>query len=114
FYAGSPALTEHRFGSGRAYYLATRPEPALLERLMGHVAEAAGVHAPLASPEGVEVVQRRGEGGTFTFVLNHRVEEQAVTLPAPMRDLLTGAAHQGELRLAGRGVAILVEQSAKS
>jgi beta-galactosidase len=29
FYAGYPAITEHRFGRGRALYVATRPETVL-------------------------------------------------------------------------------------
>jgi beta-galactosidase len=107
FYAGRPAVTEHRFGAGRGYYVATRPEPAVMARLMGAVAEAAGVQQPLASPEGVEVVQRRGPGGTFTFVLNHCPDEQTLALPAPMRDLLSGEVYERELRLPARGVALL-------
>ncbi|HWQ11709.1 MAG TPA: beta-galactosidase [Roseiflexaceae bacterium] len=111
FYAGRPALTEHRFGEGRAYYLATRPEAALLERLMGQVAAAVGIRPPLVAPAGVEVVQRRGADSAFIFVLNHHAAEQTAALPEAMRDLLSGAVHQGEIRLAGRGVAILVPEA---
>jgi beta-galactosidase len=110
FYGGRPAITAHDVGAGRAYYVATRLEPALLARLLGAVAEAAGVQPPLASPEGVEVVQRRGEGQTFTFVLNHRADAQSVSIPTPMRDLLSGTRHEEQVRLEGRGVAILVAE----
>lgn len=112
FYAGQPAITEHLVGAGRAYYVATRLEPALLRQLMGGVAEAAGVRSPLDAPDGVEVVQRRGAGQTFTFVLNHNADTQTVPLSEPMRDLLAGASHNGEIALPGRGVAILVAAGA--
>jgi beta-galactosidase len=110
FYAGRPAITENQAGAGRAYYVATRLEPALLQRLMGTVAEAAGVRPPLESPQGVEVVQRRGDAQSFTFVLNHNTGEQTVGLPAPMRDLLSDTLHQGQILLPARGVAILVAE----
>src|SRR5436305_14375740 len=35
FYAGRPAITENRFGKGRAIYVATRPEPAPVSALIG-------------------------------------------------------------------------------
>jgi beta-galactosidase len=108
YYADMPAITEHEFGAGRAYYVATRLEPALLEYLLGTVAGRAGVAAPLTTPAGVEAIVRQSASERFTFVLNHHSEAQVVVLPAPMRDLLTGAVHHGALHLAGRGVAILV------
>lgn len=108
FYAGMPAITEHRFGAGRAYYVATRLEPGLLTQLHGALLREAGVVAPLAAPAGVEVLRRAGPAGDFTFVLNHSASAQAVALPAPMRDLLGGRVHTGALDLPPRGVVILV------
>jgi beta-galactosidase len=109
FYAGRPAITENRLGAGRAYYVATRPDPLLLDRLVGAILDERGIAAPLAAPAGVEVTERVSGERRVTFVLNHRAESQAVELPAPARDLLTGRMHERELILEPRGVAVLVE-----
>jgi beta-galactosidase len=109
FYAGGPAITEHAFGQGLAYYVATRPDAELLRELLGTILGARGIAAPLDAPEGVEVTQRQAAGQTFTFVLNHTVDAQQIPLPRAMRDLIGGQSHVGELRLPGRDVAILVE-----
>jgi len=114
FYAGRPSITEHRFGKGHAYYVATRPEPRLLRQLLGSILEQRGIAAPLRAPEGIEVTQRWADGQAFTFVLNHHVEEQQIALPGAARDLLTGRVHEQQISLAGRGVAILVSPALDS
>jgi beta-galactosidase len=81
FYAGRPAIAEHHLGQGRAYYVATRPEPQLLRQLLGSILDQRGIAAPLRAPQGVEVTQRRVDGRAFTFVLKHHGEEQSVRLP---------------------------------
>jgi beta-galactosidase len=112
FYAGAPAITEHRFGQGRAYYLATRPEPVLLHQIVGALLADLGITAPLAVPGGVEVSKRCAGDQEFISVLNHHMQEQIIALPEPMRDLLTEQIHEQQISLAGRGVALLVAQSA--
>jgi beta-galactosidase len=108
FYAGRPAITEHRFGKGYAYYVATRPEPRLLRQLLGSILEQRGIAAPVLAPEGVEVTQRWANDQAYTFVLNHTLEAQQIALPTPARDLLTGRVHEQGISLVGRGVAILM------
>jgi beta-galactosidase len=108
FYAGQPAISEHHYGAGRSYYVATRPEARLLESLLGAILDSCGITAPLAAPAGVEVVERATAEGTWTFVLNHSTTEQIVPLPQPMQDLLTQQQHDGSIQLASSGVAILV------
>jgi beta-galactosidase len=110
FYAGQPAISEHHYGAGRSYYVATRPEPHLLESLIGAILHSCGIIAPLAAPSGVEVVERATAEGTWTFVLNHSATEQIVALPQPMRDLLTQQQHEGSIQLASNGIAILVDR----
>jgi beta-galactosidase len=111
FYAEAPAITEHRFGRGRAYYLATRPEPALLHQIVALLLADLGITAPLAVPDGVEVSKRCAGSQEFIFVLNHHMREQFIALPEPMQDLLSGQIHEQQISLAGRGVALLVAQS---
>jgi beta-galactosidase len=110
FYAGKPAVTEHAYGHGRAIYIGTRLASSDLAGLLGRLCAEAGVHAPLAVPQGVEVVARRGgDAQRYLFVLNHRPELVAIPLPTPMRDLLSGDAPTMELSLDAYGAAILTE-----
>ena len=111
FYAGAPAITEHRFGQGRAYYVATRPESTVLSQLLGGLLADLGITAPLDVPAGVEVAKRCTDAQEFVFVLNHHAEEQHIALPEPMHDLLTGRIYEQQISLAERGVALLVAQS---
>lgn len=108
FYAGQPAITEHAFGAGRALYVATLPDAAGLDALLGRLLEQRGIHPPLSAPQGVEVTQRQGEQATYTFVLNHLRSEQRVTLPQPMRDVLTQRACEQEVILPALGVVLLL------
>ncbi len=114
FYAGRAAITEHHFGQGRAYYVATRPEPALLRQILGGLLADLGITAPLAVPAGVEVSKRSTGAQEFIFVLNHHLDEQVIALPEPMRDLVTGQLFEQQMSLAGRGVALLVTQATRT
>lgn len=107
FYAGRPAVTEHRVGSGRALYVATRPDPGLIASLIGYLVGDLGIAAPLDAPSGVEVTERSADGRSYTFVLNHGDAIAHISVPAPMRDLLSGAVHGGSFELPAHGVAIL-------
>ena len=107
FYAGQPAVTEHHFGKGRAIYVATRPEQALINSLVGGLLTGLGVAPPLEAPAGVEVTRREGEGRSYTFVLNHSSATVEVLLPSAMRDLITGESCEDTLTLPALGVAIL-------
>ena len=108
FYVGLPAITEHRLGRGRAIYVATRPEPALVAGLVGVLLDDLGITAPLQAQQGVEVTRREGGGRSYLFVLNHNAHPVQVPLPMPMYDLLTGETRVAMLELPTRGVAVLV------
>jgi beta-galactosidase len=113
FYAGRPAVTEHRYGHGRALYIGTRLAPEVMGALLGRICGEAGVHAPLAAPQGVEVVARLGgDGRRYLFVLNHRPEPLTFTLPQPMADLLGGGPAQTGLTLGAFGAAVLLDAHA--
>jgi beta-galactosidase len=104
--AGCPALTRHRLGSGTATYLATHLAlPALRRVLSGWLADF-GVPAD-DLPEGVEVVRRRGDGGSFLVVVNHT--DAAVDVPAHGQDLLTDTPYDGSATVVAGGVLVLAE-----
>jgi beta-galactosidase len=110
FYAGYPAITVNRYGSGQAYYLAGRmDETSLLdfyERLASTLELKLVIDAPL--PKGV-TAQLRSDGDIDTvFVLNFTAESQQVPLDDhDYRDILSGASCAGLLNLKPYGIAIL-------
>lgn len=93
--AGSPALTRHRFGTGQGWYLSTRLDDADHGALVGRLLKEAGVEPePAGLPAGVEAVTRQAaDGRRWHVLINHT--EDAVPLPEPAHDLLTGTtAHE--------------------
>ncbi|GAG37875.1 unnamed protein product, partial [marine sediment metagenome] len=107
YYAGFPCFTENQLGSGKAYYLATRPDEEFMRAFVGKILAGQGIRAPQL-PEGVESVRRSKGDTAFDFYLNHGEAEKQVRLPkGKYEDMLTGAIHEGTLALAKYGVSIL-------
>ncbi|WP_326834243.1 beta-galactosidase [Amycolatopsis rhabdoformis] len=108
--AGRPAITRHAFGSGVAWYLATRPDAAAMRTLFDRITAEAGVSPVLSGlPEGVQAVVRHGVEEQYLFLLNHSENAVTVALPAPAADLLTDPGRPvDEVPLAPRGVAVLL------
>lgn len=76
FYGQYAAITRNELGAGRAYYLGTSPDAAVLEQVLGEAMSWAGLAVEYL-PEGVEMVTRSGAGRTVHIVMNHN--ENAVT-----------------------------------
>ena len=76
YFAGHPAAAVHRYGKGRAYYLASRFDEAFYRAFYHDAAKEIGLRPawPEALPEGVLAVRR----GSFVFVQN--CTEQPVTV----------------------------------
>jgi beta-galactosidase len=106
--AGQPAVARNRFGAGTAYYLATRPAPAAMRSVLGHVCAEAGVEPALPGlPDGTEAVVRHAEDGTrYAFVLNHGDRSVSVPMPTGGLDPRTGANVGAEAHLDPRGVLV--------
>lgn len=107
--AGRPAVTRNAHGAGVSWYLATRPDPATMRRLLRRIAIEAGVEPVLPGlPAGVQAVVRHGTDRAYLFLLNHGTEPATVRLPVPAPDLLTDPDHAvAEVTLAARGVAVV-------
>jgi beta-galactosidase len=83
----APALTRNRFGAGEAWYVATLPDAAGLDAVIGLVVEASGVRPVVEHlPAGVEAARR----GDLVTLINHGSE--TVTIDVPGTDAETGAA----------------------
>jgi beta-galactosidase len=107
YYSGRAAITLNRFGQGQAMYVGTVGDAALHDALVGWLVEAAGVTPALATPEGVEAVERWKDDRRLLFLLNHADEARNVVLPGPMTDLLTGQKVKEQVTLEPKGVMIL-------
>ncbi len=105
---GHPAVTSHRFGEGRAIYIATRPERAAMARILGAAITEAGVKPVLEAPPGVSVVRRSGPRSSLLFLLNHRDVQVEVPVADPGVNLVDGTeVHRGLVHLGPRGVAVI-------
>ena len=109
FYAGRPALTVNRFGTGQAWYLAARPQQEFLDKWYASLITRAGVQRNVEAhlPEGV-TVQRRTDGvNDFVFVFNFLAQPQSIDLgPLPRYDMLEQAAASGTVTIAPYGTRI--------
>ena len=107
---GHPAVTSHGFGQGRAIYVATRPEPVAMGRILRAAAADAGVKPAIEAPAGVSAVRRSGPRSKLLFLLNHRDVPVDVPVGDPGVNLVDGSeVHRGLLRLGPRGVAVIRE-----
>jgi len=108
FYAGRPCLTRHRFGDGRAWYIASRPDAEGLDACYRRIFDEAGV-PPLVEglPAGMEVASR----GDALFVMNFTGRPVEVSLPRGA-DALTGEALGGVATLEPNGLRVVLRQPA--
>jgi beta-galactosidase len=107
FYAGMPALTENRFGEGRALFLASDAEDRLLDDLYARLLANHGIAPALEAPAGVELTVRQNTEHDLLFILNHNATPANVALPATYHDLLSDQTASGTIELEGYGVRIL-------
>ncbi|MFS0637844.1 beta-galactosidase [Mesobacillus foraminis] len=106
FYAGTPVITCNSYGKGKAYYVGTCPDKAFLTDFVKTVCEEKQVKPLLEVPKGVEVTERRKDGSSFFFILNHNAD--AVELEKiEGTDLLTGKEMNGNTSLEAYGVMIV-------
>lgn len=95
YYRDTPAVTEHRFGEGRAIYQACRDTGSLKNEVIGALIRELGIlsavdtDAPL--PHCVTAHSRTNGEEQFVFVENYSGEDTVtVSLRCEMEDMLTG------------------------
>lgn len=108
--AGRAAITSRAFGSGMAYYLGTRPDPASMARVLQTACSQAGVRPAAEAPPGVEVVRRVAGKKPLLFLLNHRDVAVDVPIAQAGENLIDSTqVHAGLMRIEPRGVAVIRE-----
>ena len=105
---GRPARTRNDVGTGSAWYLSYRPDPAGVAALMDELLTAAGVRAPVVAAEGVELVRRRRGEQSWLFAINHTPDAQQLSVSG--HDLVSDQPVSGGLSLASGAVAVVREQ----
>lgn len=110
-FAGMPAVTEHRLGEGRAYYLASRNDEAFLEAFYGAVTAGLGLSRawPAPLPEGVSASARSGVNGRFVFLMNFTDRDVTLDRPDELSDAepLAGSLGREKITLRPWGYAVL-------
>ncbi|MFD0715887.1 beta-galactosidase [Paenibacillus sp. GCM10027626] len=104
---GAPAVTRRRVGAGNAYYIATAPDDAALERLLDGIVCKSDARPEWVSghPDVESAARRKGER-CILFAINHADKEIELELPAGSRDLLSGAVLDRQAALEPNGVLI--------
>jgi beta-galactosidase len=106
--AGLPAVTRNRVGAGLACYVSTELDESALADLLRDVLRDARVHpdAPGAGG-GLEAVRRFAGHDSYLFLVNHDDRDRHTT--AAGVDVLTGAAHDGDIVLTPGAMVVLRE-----
>ncbi|MBL7223056.1 MAG: beta-galactosidase [Candidatus Brocadiae bacterium] len=112
FYAKRPALTVNEFGSGEAYYIASRNDDAFLHDFYAALATRLRLQRALIAtlPEGISATLRTDGNRHFAFLMNFNSRPATIDLgPASYTDLLTGRTITGETVLHTYGVMVLAD-----
>jgi beta-galactosidase len=109
-FAGTPAVSLHRVGAGKVFYVGTSLEDTGQNLLIGTVLAESAVAPGVESPDNVEVVRRVLEGRNHWFILNHSATPQEITLPTRGIDLLTGKTTSGPVMVNGRDALVVRSQ----
>ena len=110
YYAGQPAITRNRYGTGSAIYVGTLGDGATHATLVAWLIAQTGVQPPLSASAGVEITVRHHASGRLLFILNHTAVPQEVMLDQPYCNLLGEPTRlEGALTVAPRDVLILKE-----
>ncbi len=104
FYAGSPAVTVHRYGSGQAWTVAFRSDDGLADDVCAELLDTLQIR-PDADVEADGIcVRRRGD---LVFAMNFTPEKQTMRLLGAYTDVLTKEELTGSVTIEGYGYRIL-------
>ena len=104
---GEAAITCHRLGKGKVWYVGSLPPVAAWQTILKGVLSECSCDFRTDIPEGVEIARRGAKGKTLTFVINHSADSKTLNLRKPGKDIVTGKQMEDRLELAPYGVAVL-------
>jgi beta-galactosidase len=97
FYAGSPAVTSHRFGQGQAFYVGTRLSSDFITAFYDQVLGNRNQWRPDFLQDGnpvVSVQSRENEQERFVFTMNFSSTVQRIQFSRPLTEIETGESSQ--------------------
>ena len=106
FYAGGPAVTVNSFGRGKAYYIGSVPDAALVKDLIDRL----GLSPVIRADSGLEVSLRQDEREETLFILNHGGDTLRATLDKEYLEPLTGHTVSGDIDIAPGDIRIFVRR----
>jgi beta-galactosidase len=112
FYAGTPAMTMHSFGLGKAIYIGTTSHQHFYDDLVVWLRQLCNLMPLLKVPDTIEVSMRQKDGRRIYFLLNHQNSPVRIQFYKPMHDFLTGGALAGNYDVPPHGVLVLDEHAA--
>jgi len=99
----SPVVTLNHFGKGKAIYVATQAQPAVLQPLYRHLYQELGIKRGPVTPEGVYA---REVNGRILYVNTNRKAVEC-GIAGQRRGLLSGKTWNATLQLGANGVELL-------
>ena len=81
FYAGTPCMTENKYGDGRCWYIGTEPGDELADAVTADIIKEAGVHSLGDSDADVELTMKENGNGRWLFAINHTDKEAGYEVP---------------------------------
>jgi beta-galactosidase len=108
YYAGKAAMTGHRFGEGRVYYVGTELAPETYVKGAKLEAQGAGLALGPELPEGVELAAREKDGKRILFLINYTEKPQTISLGQALQNALTGESEPAEVQIPAFDVKVLV------
>ena len=90
FYAGQTAITKNNYGDGEVYYIGCSPEKELLEKLYEQILATTNINI-YPTPQGIELIHKKGKNDDYLIALNHTSEKTKVTLPQKSVDIISKA-----------------------
>jgi beta-galactosidase len=104
------AITIHSVGRGFVYYIGTCLDDAARRQIVEHICKNASIPS-IQTPPGLELCTRMTDDGSEIYILiNHDRLPQALTLPWPARDQITGHLIKGETLFQPYEVVVLTQE----
>lgn len=110
FYAGRPALTVHKFGKGKAYYIAPRTKDDFLQDFYSNLIHVEGIKKTLNTklPGGVTAQLRTDGKNDFVFLMNFNEDANTIKLDnQSYSDVLSEKVLENEIEVPGYGAIVM-------
>lgn len=100
FFKGMAAVTENDFGSGKAYYVATRLEDSFIEKFVSDVLKEQQLEASIDNlPYAVTCHTRYNDNFEYLFIGNYSDKDAPIELNEEYEDMLSGCKLSGKQTL---------------